>query len=181
MKRNISKNCIYYRIRICFSEHDFYNLTLHRLQGAHVPCHFYYYFFFSHFLLSPQLSYLRLLIRSSDACWVSVIGDLLVWDGAQLPLYSLERKAQFAFFWVTSGGFAQQWIHPGVSSSEHMEEKGVCGLVAPSPGIYWNNKSNLCVYIINADMLTHTVYLEVLPHTVILSSSKVFVNISSVF
>lgn len=132
------------------------------------------------FILSPQLSYPRLLIRSSDTCWASVIGDLLVWDGAQLPLSSLERKAQFAFFWVTYWSFAQQWIHPGVSSSEHMEEKGVCGLVAPSPGIYWNNKSNLCVYIINTDMLTHTVYLEVLLHTVILNFSKVFVNISDV-
>lgn len=37
------------------------------------------------FLLSRWVSYLGLPFRSSNTCWASVIGDLLVWDGAQTP------------------------------------------------------------------------------------------------
>lgn len=65
-------------------------------------------------------------------------------------------------------------------SSEHVEEKGVCDLVVPSPGIYWNDESNLCLCIINFEIVTHTLYVEVLLRPLILNFSKVFINISNV-
>lgn len=49
------------------------------------------------FLLSPQVSYLELPFRSSDTCWASVIGDLLVWDGAQTPTFFFGKESLVCF------------------------------------------------------------------------------------
>lgn len=61
-----------------------------------------------------------------------------------------------------------------------MEGKRVCDHAVPSPGIYWNDESNLCLYLVNVEIFTHNPYLEVLLYALILGFSKVFVNVSNV-
>lgn len=173
-----SKNWIYYRTRLSFWDHDFYTLTLCRLQAVHIPWHFHYFLFSSQspgFLPgAPLQKFIHVLgfchWWSPGVRWSSDSHFLL--RKGKLGLLSSEQLLEVLL--------SSEWINPGISSSEHVEEKGFCGLVAWSPGIYWNNKSNLYVCITNAEMFALTVYLEVLPHTVILGFSKVFVNISNV-
>lgn len=140
-------------MRLCFSEHDFYTRTSHRLPKQCVFPNFSIIFYF---LLCP----LWLPFRSSGRCWAPVFG--LVGDGAQTPYFSFGKASLVCFFfWTAPWSFTQQLVNTNAFNSEHVEEKGICDLVVPSPGIYWNDESNLCLYRINVEIFTRTLCLGV--------------------